>query len=245
MICLNYHRIDSTPEADFYTVSPIRFANQLEKIRAAGFRSIRVNDLLDARSDEKIVMLHFDDGTEGHFRNVLPILEAAGMKGVFFISTAKVGQPGYLSTSQISEMAEAGHDIECHGHSHRRMDTMTEKILGQELAESVRLITGWTGRSPRILAPPGGFLNPRIVAVAERNGMQTIRTMRWKTNRLPIAGELDCLVVTGATGERTLAGWLNGRGMLRLRAAYLAKQTVRSLIPFSLYLKLRNLLRHR
>lgn len=243
MICLNYHRVDAAEKPDFYTLAPARLARHLATIRELGMRVVGCGEVLSARADSGMVMLHFDDGTKDHFQQVFPLLEADGAKGVFFISSAKIGSPGYLDIEQLKQLAAAGHDIECHGHSHRRMDTMAPDELDRELANSAGLIREWTGRAPRILAPPGGYVSPGVIATGRRHGLTTVRTMRWNTNRIPLGDMLDCLVVTGATSDEKVRQWLQGKGLIKLRAAYLAKQTVKSLLPIDLYLKIRSRLR--
>lgn len=243
MICLNYHRVDAEKEPDFYTLSPTRLAQHLQTIRELGLRVVGSCEALSARADSAMVMLHFDDGTDDHFQNVFPLLRADGSKGVFFISSAKIGSPGYLNVAQVKELAAAGHDIECHGHSHRRMDTMAPAELDRELANSVGLIREWTGRAPRILAPPGGYMSSAVTQMGRCHGLTTIRTMRWNSNRIPLEGMLDCLVVTGATSDENIRQWFEGKGLVKLRAAYLAKQSVKSLLPIHLYLKIRSRLR--
>jgi len=243
MICLNYHRVDGAGKPDFYTLAPDRLMRHLLAIRKLGLRVVGSREALSATADSGMVMLNFDDGTEDHFRQVFPLLEADGAKGVFFISSAKIGSPGYLSIAQLKELATAGHDIECHGHSHRRMDTMPPDELDRELANSVRLIREWTGRAPRILAPPGGYVSPGVLEIGNRHGLTTVRTMRWNTNRIPLGDMIDCLVVTAATSDEKIRQWLQGKGLIKLRAAYLAKQAVKSLLPIHLYLKIRSRLR--
>ena len=243
MICLNYHRVDATAQPDFYTLDPARLAAHLVAIRELGLRVVGSAEVLAAEADSGMVMLHFDDGTEDHFQHVFPLLEIADSTGVFFISSAKVGKLGYLSIAQVKELAAAGHDIECHGHSHRRMDMMPLDELEGELANSVGLIREWTGRAPRILAPPGGYVNVQVIETARRHGLTNVRTMRWNTNPIPLGEMLDCLVVTGATSDAEVRQWLQGKGLIKLRVAYLAKQAVKSLLPIHLYLKLRSRLR--
>lgn len=243
MICLNYHRVDAEENPDFYTLAPARLARHLLAIRELGLRVVGSGEALSAVADSGMVMLHFDDGTEDHFQQVFPLLEADGARGVFFISSAKIGSPGYMTIAQLKELAAAGHDIECHGHSHRRMDTMLPDELDRELANSVGLIREWTGRVPRILAPPGGYVSPEVMATGRRHGLTTVRTMRWNTNRIPLQGVLDCFVVTGATSDDKVRQWLQGKGLIKLRAAYLAKQAVKSILPIHLYLRIRSRLR--
>ena len=240
MIVLNYHRIaEANARHEFYTVAPAAFAGHLDVLAARGRRVVTTDEVLDGGADEKSVMLHFDDGTSDHFLTVAPLLARYHFHGVFFISTAKIGKEGYLTPDQIRQMAAAGHAIECHGHSHRRMDRMSGDELDGELSLSVREIQRLTGRSPRILAPPGGFLSRQVVDAASKFGMNIIRTMRWNDNPLPLRGTLDCLVAHHGITPETIARWIEGEGLWKLRMRYRAKQLARSMMPLELYLELR------
>ena len=240
MIVLNYHKVDNEGGTDFYTIDPSVLSRHLREIRAQGLTIVTTDHVLDASVDDGMVMLHFDDGTEDQARHVFPLLEAEGAKGVFFISTAKIGFPGYLTIEQVKALATAGHDIECHGHTHRRMDRITHAQLEHELATSTALIREWTGREPRMLAPPGGYISQQVLEIGRRHGLGTVRTMRWNINRIPLRGQLDCLVVTHKTSDVQIRKWLQGRGILLLRVLYLAKQVLRLVLPFGLYLRIRN-----
>lgn len=240
MIVLNYHRIaEAEPRHDFYTVAPAAFAGHLEVLAARGSRVVTPDELLDGDADDSSVMLHFDDGTSDHYFTVAPLLARHHFDGVFFVSTAKIGNEGYLTPDHVREMAAAGHVIECHGHSHRRMDRMSGDELEGELGRSVGEIHRLTGRRPRILAPPGGFLSRQVVDAASKFGMNIIRTMRWNNNPLPLRGTLDCLVAHHAITPETIARWLEGEGLWKLRMRYRAKQLARAMMPLELYLELR------
>jgi peptidoglycan/xylan/chitin deacetylase (PgdA/CDA1 family) len=240
MIVLNYHRVSERDAgADFYTVTPAAFAAHLGVLAERGSGVVASDEVLDGRAGDRSVMLHFDDGTADHHHTVARLLAEHGFRGVFFISTAKIGNKGYLSESDVRSMAAAGHAIECHGHSHRRMDRMTGEELAGELRRSVEEIHRLTGRCPRILAPPGGFVSKSVVESAARAGMPVVRTMRWNVNPLPLRGWLDCLVVHHGITPATIERWLDGKGLWALKTRYRIKQAIRSALPLDMYLALR------
>jgi peptidoglycan/xylan/chitin deacetylase (PgdA/CDA1 family) len=240
MIVLNYHRVsERDTRSDFYTVPPSVFTAHMQVLANRGTRVVTSDDVIDGRADNSAVMLNFDDGTADHYETVAPILARHGFRGVFFVSTSKVGADGYLSESDIREMTASGHIIECHGYSHRRMDRMAPEELADELRKSVQDIHRLTGRQPRIIAPPGGFVAHHVVKVATRMGMEIVRTMCWSDNRLPLRGKLDCLVAHHSTGPETIERWLDGKGLWSLKARYRAKQLARAVLPLDFYLTLR------
>ncbi|MES2995290.1 MAG: polysaccharide deacetylase family protein [Verrucomicrobiota bacterium] len=241
MIVLNYHRVGGSDPPAFYTVTRADFEDHLKIVRELGLRSIPTEDVLASDTDHGAIMLHFDDGTDDHFHNVAPLLQQFGMKGVFFISTSKIQKEGYLSVEQIQELAVAGHSIECHGHTHRRLDQLTEEELDNELTTSILLIKEWTGRAPRILAPPGGFFNKAVIDAAAFHGLRIIRSMKWGKNTIPVGNRIDCFVITRFTSVKTIRKWLLGRGLVLMRIQYWLKQIIRSLLPKNLYLMVRQL----
>jgi peptidoglycan/xylan/chitin deacetylase (PgdA/CDA1 family) len=242
MIALNYHRVTKEKTGSIYTISPSLLAGHLAEIRKHRMKLVGVDEVLAAVNDDAMVMLHFDDGTTDHFYEVFPILESNNAKGVFFISTSKIDQPGYLTHDQVKSLAAAGHNIECHGDSHRRMDRMSLNELENELTTSIEKIKEWTGRAPRMLAPPGGYCSQQVISASQSHGLEIIRTMRWNTNNIPLDGSIDCLVVTTTTSDSQLTKWLNGKGILYLRLAFLLKQILRTILPFHFYLKIREIM---
>lgn len=65
-----------------------------------------------------IVVLQFDDGTEGHCTRALPILEHYGIHGSFGVVTGLLGRPGYLTPAEVGMMHDAGHEIQDHTYDH-------------------------------------------------------------------------------------------------------------------------------
>ncbi len=242
MIILNYHGVNNSIKPDFYTISPAQLANHLAIIRRLGLRAISTLEVMEAKQDGGIVMLHFDDGTCDHCEIVAPLLNQAGMKGVFFVSTNKSNKERYLSVEQIKSLAADGHSIESHGHTHHRLDKLTAEELDHELATSVTLITDWTGRAPSQLAPPGGYFNDAVIQAAKRHGMKITRTMRWSKVTIPIRDKLDCFVVTQSTSDKQIQMWLEERGLGITLLSYYAKQVIRCFLPSRLYLGVRRLL---
>jgi peptidoglycan/xylan/chitin deacetylase (PgdA/CDA1 family) len=84
-------------------------------------------DMLDGLEEQTKVQAHvtFDDGNLSDYAIGLPWLIERRRKGIFFVLAGRIGQNGYLSASQIREIAAAGMAIGTHGHDHvdwRRLD---------------------------------------------------------------------------------------------------------------------------
>ena len=155
---------------------------------------------------------------------------------MFFVPTARLGRPGYLTTVQLRELADAGHTIGCHSHEHKRMDTMSGEEIQRQLQTSRKILRDTTGVEPWIFAPPGGFLNAAMRAAALRSGLRVIRTMRWGFNRRPDFAALETIPLNRHTRDREFQNILEGR---QSRLLYWGKQAAKALVPARAYERLR------
>lgn len=65
-----------------------------------------------------IVSLTFDDGVQDQYHNARPALASHGMQGTFFINSARVGAPGYMTQAQLASLEAAGNEIGGHTITH-------------------------------------------------------------------------------------------------------------------------------
>lgn len=116
----------------------------------------------------------FDDGLASQYEVAAPILEESGVRGVFFVVprfvecagdaawrffTERIQRrpvsPGVarphddlwrpMSVAQVVDLAKRGHTVGSHTLSHSCLRTLTAQEKESELAESARVIAGWTG----------------------------------------------------------------------------------------------------
>ena len=121
------------------SVTPQRFESHLKHLRDVGYHVITLDDMLYYLTQgrplpEKPVILTFDDGYEDNYRDAFPLLEKYGAVGHFFLITDFINQerPGYMTWSQIEEMAAAGQRFGSHSRNHadlRRNDSALSRVL--------------------------------------------------------------------------------------------------------------------
>jgi peptidoglycan/xylan/chitin deacetylase (PgdA/CDA1 family) len=243
MFFLTYHKISDTAgagDADFYTVPRARFAWQLEQLQARGAECLTVAELLRAASvPENKFVLSFDDGTLDHYDLVFPLLQARRWQGMFFIPTAKLNQPGYLTNGRVQELAAAGHAIGFHSHEHRRLDLLPEEEIRRQIALSQKIVGDIIGARPLLFVPPGGFVDDRIRKAAVESGVRLMRTMRWGYNKKLDLMALETLPINRHTNEKKFLGLLESR---RVPLLYTGKEIVKRLVPLRTYEGLRRLL---
>ena len=163
---LNYHSVGA--QADDYTVTEAQFAQQLDWLRSAGIETLPLHDAL--RPHARAVVLTFDDGKEDALTRVLPALRRRGMRAAFFIPTALVGQPGYLSWDGVRALSAAGMEIGSHSVDHARLADLTDANLREELVESKRVLEAQLHAPVDLLAYPYNSVRRRVRDAAEKAG---------------------------------------------------------------------------
>ena len=184
--CLMYHEIPRVAsDAEYFAVPRDRFAAHLDAIHAAG---LLVRSLEEAVADPagRAVALTFDDGHETHYREAFPLLTERRITATFFVTSAWVGRPGYVTWEQLREMAAAGMSIQSHTVTHPFLSESGGVEAERELVASRSTIETETGYPCTTLALPGGDA-PRGWRAADyaRAGYRCVATSRWGPNRGP------------------------------------------------------------
>ena len=238
-LILTYHEVRDTgnEKCDFYTISPAQLDGQLAILIAQGRQSGRIEELPNGLPEDRFI-LTFDDGTADHFAVVLPILEKHRCHASFFIPTAKLDQPGYLTRAQVKAMAAAGHGIGSHSHEHQRMDILPEEEIRRQIARSQEILAEITGAKPFTFVPPGGYTNERVRSAAAALGMRALRTMRWGHNQKLDLMALETVPINHYTDDKKFIKLLLPGGTSLL---YTGKETLKRLVPIRSYEWLRRM----
>jgi len=185
----NYHGLAESfagiPEAaQPFCLTPQQFGAHLANIRETGFRAVLLDDLAEDHPDcAGKVVVTFDDGVASDYEVAFPLLARFGMRGVFFVNTSTVGQAGYLTWAQISEMHRAGMSIQSHSHHHLDLTVIPSAALESELADSRRCLEDHLSSPVQYLAAPHGLVSRRVVRTALANGYRAVCSTRcWPAN---------------------------------------------------------------
>ena len=127
-----YHQLTKNPKkSGKYVLTVEQFEKDLMFLKAKGYRSVTVKQLLDfsqGKGDvpEKAILITFDDGQETLYEYALPLLEKYGFTAVGFVVGALADyyteiddhnlNYSYLNWQQIKEMSD-GNVIEIESHS--------------------------------------------------------------------------------------------------------------------------------
>jgi peptidoglycan/xylan/chitin deacetylase (PgdA/CDA1 family) len=159
------------PIAARYKLDPAQFEAHLAAVAATG-RSV---GLLD-RGPRPDVAFTFDDGGASATA-AATMLEARGWRGHFYVTTDRIGTPGFLDEDGIRDLADRGHVVGSHSHTHPRyMGRLSVDELGFEWEHSRDVLARVLGAAPRTAAVPGGYLTPRVVDTAATTGYALLLT---------------------------------------------------------------------
>jgi peptidoglycan/xylan/chitin deacetylase (PgdA/CDA1 family) len=187
IVTLLYHDVLSGQEksgfsgadADSYKLDRDDFANHLAALSSGGTVFEALKDEPAALFDRTapLSLITFDDGGESAHSAIAPMLEERGHRGVFFIPTQYIGQPGFMSEEQIRDLDRRGHTIGSHSHSHpARISALPYDEIVAEWKTSIAILERILGKKVVTGSVPGGFYSEQVDAAAREAGIQCLFT---------------------------------------------------------------------
>ncbi|MGB6671419.1 MAG: polysaccharide deacetylase family protein [Candidatus Nitrosopolaris sp.] len=141
--------------------STIKGTNSSPSISTGKSSSITNNSVV---SNNKVVVLSFDDNRIGDFTYAKPILDKYGFKATFFVICGKTTDSGAMNWQDIAAMQKDGMDIESHTMTHAHLNTLNQSQLNFEIGGSKQCLASH-GYNATIFAYPynEGSNNPVVV----------------------------------------------------------------------------------
>lgn len=213
---LLYHSVADScaPRFADWTVSPERFAEQMDALVRGDYHVLSIRDLgrrLDRgeRVPNRAVVITFDDGFADFHADAWPVLRRHGLPATVFVTTAQVGsssvwlrrqgegERALMSWEQIVEIDAAGIEVGAHGHRHFQLDTVTLARAAAEIETSWRAVADRVGRVTSFAYPHG--YHTRAVrdtvrrtgfgaACAVRDGIASLPEERYAITRAIVRG---------------------------------------------------------
>ncbi len=183
---LNYHKISAQADIGLTARHPDDFRNDLKLIRDLGFKTITFYDLLNNTppSDQKLLMLTFDDGYKSVKEYALPIMKEYDFTGVVYMPTAYIGKTNdwdvqfgnkkywHLDEQDLKELAVKGFEIGSHGIWHRALTGLSVTECFNELHQSKQTLEEIVEKPVVSVSYPFGQFNKQILALSQRAGYQ-------------------------------------------------------------------------
>ena len=127
-----YHDIvDQLTGEEYMQTTKENFENQITGLQKIGYQFIRYDDLIrysrgEKKLKEKSILLTFDDGLEGNYYILYPIIQKYQIPVSINIVDNNVGTFGALTWEQIKEMSDSGLvDFYTHSRYHEFSDTVS------------------------------------------------------------------------------------------------------------------------
>ena len=168
-------------------------AELLSKVYGASGEHVRLEK---CDTDDKVIVLTFDDGPKPHTTKLLDALKEIGVKATFFV----VGKQAEAYPELVKRMVAEGHEVQNHTYSHPNLDYLSEKEVTQETFRTAAVVRSITGSGTRFVRPPGGHEGRALGEVMRKFGLTTAL---WSVN---------CSKVEGTTRERLRDHVLSGAG---------------------------------
>ncbi len=216
------------PAAARYKLDPELFEAHLDAIRNAGVSVGLIPESPDAA-------LTFDDGGASAL-DIAESLERRGWRGHFFITTGRIGAPGFLDDDGVRELARRGHDVGSHSVSHPTyMGLLSRPELRTEWRASGEALAEILGRNPTSAAVPGGFVSRAVKEEAASAGYRLLLTSEPSARRtshdtLELGGRFT---IWAATSPSRAAAYCRGELLARatLWLGWQAKNAPKRLSP--------------
>jgi peptidoglycan/xylan/chitin deacetylase (PgdA/CDA1 family) len=228
-----------------YVVSESAFRSQISWLKDSGWAGVNVSQAL-AGPLERTVAITFDDGAETDLVAAAPLLKEAGFQATFYITVGFLGQRGYLSPSQLRELAQLGFEIGCHSMTHPYLSDLDSSGLHREIAEARQELEQILGASVQHFACPGGRYDQRALDVARQAGYASVATSSPHANSATVDRfGLGRVVVMRDTSLPTFAKLCRGEGLWKKQLGVAAYQSAKRVLGNRRYDQLRALLLRR
>ncbi|HEY9664077.1 MAG TPA: polysaccharide deacetylase family protein, partial [Allocoleopsis sp.] len=206
-----YH--DILPEKQvFFDVTPEELAADFQLIQEKGLTPITLDQLVEHLATgkplpEKPILLTFDDGYQGHYTYVYPLLKQYNYPAVFAIYPKKVGTNygrSSLTWEQLREMA-ANPLVTIASHSVTHPSDLREfpdRSLRYEVVESKRILETELGITIKHFVYPEGKYDERVENWVRLAGYSSALTMNDEETRF--AGQSHDLLSIDRIGQSEL-----------------------------------------
>jgi peptidoglycan/xylan/chitin deacetylase (PgdA/CDA1 family) len=188
LLVLCYHGVSPTWQAP-YAVTPERLMGQVDALLRRGYRPATLRDAVGAPRGARTLVVSFDDALSSVREHALPVLRDLGVPGTVFACSGWVGRDepmriGYdrwlgspderelvsLGWEDLAVLRDAGWEVGSHSQTHRRLTSLDDSELSEELTGSRQEIEAHLGVDCRSVAYPHGAADDRVVTAAREAG---------------------------------------------------------------------------
>lgn len=182
------------------------------------------------------VGITFDDGFSSDLR-CAELLRKHNMKALFFIPTATIGSPGFLSAADIRTLVQMGMTVGSHSHEHAHV---TSESAENKSRISKEILTQLVGSPVEDFAFPGGVCTTETIASVFAAGYKRVYTIAWGVNGISEfrsgVFRRNCLI-QGMTDAQFM-DLITAKNQNLRQALYMMKRVARRCLPQQSYARL-------
>ncbi len=131
-------------------------------------------EALDETSEEKLVLLTYDDAPYGNSLEIAKALQERNVSAIFFVNGMYMeDEEGFETMKKVHEM---GFEIANHTHTHAKLDDYTEAEQLDEIEKTDAIIEEAIGETPRFFRAPHGVMTDYVKNLMVE---QNKRWMNW------------------------------------------------------------------
>lgn len=192
---LLYHQIGDAPNQ--YTnldcfCRTSEFYLQMEFLSNSGYKVITLTQALDYMfnhkiTDQKLIVLTFDDGCERFYDIAFPILEKFGLPSTIYPVAGYLGKTAswgslrnpdlrILTGSMISELYKLGVEIGAHTMDHVKLTNIQKEDAIYQVKKSKETLEQILGEGIHSFAYPHGDFNGEIIEIVKEAGFSNALT---------------------------------------------------------------------
>jgi peptidoglycan/xylan/chitin deacetylase (PgdA/CDA1 family) len=156
-----------------------------------------------------LVTITDDDGFTNFYTNGLPVLQKYNLPSTAYIISSYIGQPDYVSSSQVKTLYQDGVEIGSHSVDHPDLTALTAAQQDAELKNSQSTLQSLLGVQIKDYAAPYGAFNQQVTTDAKKY-YQTYRTTMPGYNGKNNFNAMNLYVqnITSSTTTADVQGWL-------------------------------------
>jgi peptidoglycan/xylan/chitin deacetylase (PgdA/CDA1 family) len=180
-------------DADIYKLDKQEFRRHMQVIASQSELCPEVVTSAGFGEAGRHLLLTFDDGGVSAIEHTAGILGEFDWLGHFFVTTGRIGTPGFLDAMQVRALRGGRHVIGTHSDTHpTRMSACSATQLDREWRDSVRCLEDILGEPVTVASIPGGYYSRTVASAAAAAGIRVLFTSEPVTRTGTVD---DCLVI--------------------------------------------------
>jgi peptidoglycan/xylan/chitin deacetylase (PgdA/CDA1 family) len=175
VLVLSYHNINPNFNNPF-NMTPQEFEEQMKYLSDHGYKSITSKEFYELKTstfttNQKYVMITFDDGHKYVYEQAFPIMKKYNFKGIAFLIAICVREKPskrLLTIEQIKGLMNAGWEIGSHTLTHVNLRTVSLDVAEKEIHESKMRLEKILNIPINTIAYPFGGFNDDVINITKK-----------------------------------------------------------------------------